>query len=442
MDADHHGITGNTVTTFAVIGAVIAVVSLFRERLRSLPLTTPMLYVAAGMILAPEVLGLGIFADGLDDETIALVAEVTLALLLFSDAARIDTRKDSTSLALPARLLGIGLPLSIAVGAVLTALLLTDLSWAEAALVAAILAPTDAALGEAVVSNQAVPVRIRQALNVESGLNDGLVVPVIAIFSALAAEGELEGASGLVSAALLEIGIALVVGAGVAWAFSALVPFARDHGWSDAEGFRIVALGAGVMAFAGSVALGGNGFVAAFVCGLLARRIMGPTVTEHAEFAEDVAQVGAAAVFLIFGGVMVWPALDLFSPAILLCALATLTIGRMLPVAIATIGTGLMRQTVVFLGWFGPRGLASMLFGLLLVSDDEVARPDELFAIVTLVVLCSVVLHGMSAGPGARWYGTWYEASIRDDRYMMEAEMVIESPLRWITPPTSEKEKQ
>lgn len=427
-------------TTLAVIGAVIAIVSLFRERLRSLPLTTPMLYVAAGMILAPEVLGLGLFADGLEDEAIALIAEVTLALLLFSDAARIDTRNDSTSLALPARLLGIGLPLSIAIGTLVTALFLTDLSWAEAALVAAILAPTDAALGEAVVSNTAVPVRIRQALNVESGLNDGLVVPVIAVFAALAAETELESAGDLVAEAFLEIGIALIVGASVAWAFSVVVPFAIRHGWSDAEGFRIVALGAGVVAFAGSLALGGNGFVAAFVCGLVARRIMGPAVTEHAAFAEDVSQVGAAAVFLIFGGVMVWPALDLVNPAILLCAIGTLTLGRMLPVAIATIGTGLMRQTITFLGWFGPRGLASMLFGLLLVSDGEIDRPDELFAIITLVVLCSVVLHGMSASPGARRYAAWYETSTQDDHDMMEAEMVIESPLRWINPPPAKKD--
>lgn len=427
-------------TTLAVIGAVIAVVSLFRERLRSLPLTTPMLFVAAGMILAPEVLGLAIFDDGLEDETIALIAEVTLALLLFSDAARIDTRNDSTSFALPARLLGIGLPLTVALGTLVTALLLTDLSWAEAALIAAILAPTDAALGEAVVANPAVPVKIRQALNVESGLNDGLVVPVIAVFSALAAESELESAGELVSEAFLEIGIALIVGAFIAWLFSVVVPFATRRGWSDAEGFRIVALGAGVMSFAGSLALGGNGFVAAFVCGLLARRLMGPKVTDHAEFAEDVSQVGAAAVFLIFGGVMVWPALELVSPAILLCAIGTLTIGRMLPVAIAMIGTGLMRQTVTFLGWFGPRGLASMLFGLLLVSDSEVHRPDELFAIISLVVLCSVVLHGMTASPGARRYGAWYASSIEDDHDMMEAEMVIESPLRWIDPTTATKE--
>ena len=179
-------------TTLAVIGGLIALVSLFREKIATLPLTTPIIYVALGMLLAPEAFGLVDLR--FEGEALALFAEVTLALLLFSDAARIDTSNDSTSLALPARLLGIGLPLSIAMGTVVTALLLTDLSWAEAALVAAILAPTDAALGEAVVSNPAVPVRVRQALNVESGLNDGLVVPVIAVFAALAAESELDGA--------------------------------------------------------------------------------------------------------------------------------------------------------------------------------------------------------------------------------------------------------
>lgn len=423
-------------TTLAVIGGLIAVVSLFREKVASLPLTTPMIYVALGMLVAPEVLG---FVDlGFEDEAIALFAEVTLALLLFSDAARIDTRSDSTSLALPARLLGIGLPLSIAMGTVVTALLLTDLSWAEAALVAAILAPTDAALGEAVVSNPAVPVRVRQALNVESGLNDGLVVPVIAVFAALAAESELDSAGSLVGEAFLEIGIALVVGGVTAWVFAAIVPRAVTRRWSDAEGLRIVALGAGVVAFSGSLALGGNGFVAAFVCGLLARRLMGPAVTEHAEFAEDVSQVGAAAVFFIFGAVMVWPAFDHASPLIVSCALATLTVGRIVPVAVAMLGTGLMRETVLFLGWFGPRGLASMLFGLLLAADAEVARPDDLFAIIILVVLCSVVLHGVTASPGAKRYATWYEESISEDDDMMESEMVIESPIRWTsTPDTS-----
>lgn len=418
-------------TTIAIVAAVIAIVSLFRDRLRSLPLTTPMLFVFAGMLLAPEALGL--FDDSVDDELIAFTAELTLALLLFSDAARIDTRSTSTTLALPARLLGIGLPLSIAVGTLVTALLLTDLSWAEAALVAAILAPTDAALGEAVVSNPAVPAKVRQALNVESGLNDGMVVPVIAVFSALAAKSELEGARTLVGEAVLEIAIALAVGVLSAALLAIVIPRVKRRGWTNAEGFRIVALAVGVGAFASSLALGGNGFVAAFVCGLVVRRLMGEQVTKHAELAEDVSQVGAAVVFLLFGALMVWPSFDHVSPVIILCALGTLTVGRMIPVWVALVGTHLQGPTIWFLGWFGPRGLASMLFGLLLLTDGEVDRPDQLFAIISLVVLTSVILHGVTASPLAQRYGAWFDNMSADDEAMMEAEAVTESPLRWIS---------
>ncbi len=418
-------------TTIAIVAIVVAAISLFRERLRTLPLTTPMLFVFAGMILAPE--ALGVFDVEVDDELIAFTAELTLALLLFSDAARIDTTTASTTLTLPARLLGIGLPLSIAMGTVVTALLLTDLTWAEAALVAAILAPTDAALGEAVVANPAVPAKIRQALNVESGLNDGLVVPVIAVFSVLAADSELEGAGTLIGEALLEIAIAVAVGIFAASMLAMIIPRVIRRAWTDAEGFRIVALGIGIGAFAGSIALGGNGFVAAFVCGLVVRRLMGEQITKHAELAEDVSQVGAAVVFLLFGALMVWPALEHISPLIALCALGTLTVGRMLPVWIALIGTHLQRPTIWFLGWFGPRGLASMLFGLLLLTDSEVDRPDQLFAIITLVVLTSVVLHGVTASPGAQRYGQWFDDMSDGDDAMSEAEPVAESPLRWIS---------
>ncbi|MGI9605077.1 MAG: cation:proton antiporter [Acidimicrobiales bacterium] len=411
----------------AFLASIIAVVSLARVRLRALPLTAPMLFVAIGLVLGPDLLGVLDF--GLDDETVALVAELTLALVLFADAARIDVKGSCANFDLPVRLLGIGLPLAIGLGTVMTAAVLTDLSWAEAALVAAVLAPTDAALGEAVVSNPAVPVRIRQALNVESGLNDGLVVPVIAVFSALAVGDELEGAGSIVGEALGEITIAVAVGGAAAFALARIVPLIENRGWTDEEGFRLVALGVGVGAFAGSVAAGGNGFLAAFVCGLAARFLLGPMVTEHTELAEDLGQVGAAATFTIFGAVMVWPALEVTSPLIVLCAIGTLTVGRMIPVAISMIGTGLRRPTVGFLGWFGPRGLASMLFGLLILAEGEVRNSDQLFSVITLVIVASVVLHGITATPLAERYAAWYEHSSPDS--MMESEPVAESPLRW-----------
>lgn len=396
----------------AIIAVVGALVSLVRERLGRLPITGPMIFVAAGLLLSKDTSGL--LAIELSDETIALIAELTLAMVLFSDAARIDLRGHRASVALPARLLGIGLPLTVGLGAVMTAALLTDLSWVEAALVATVLAPTDAALGEAVVANPAVPVRIRQALNIESGLNDGLVVPVFALLLAVAIGDELEGPGVLIGEAAAEVAIGVGVGVGLALAVSAAIKHAALRCWTDAEGLRIVAFACAIGTFATSTALGGNGFLAAFVCGLLLRYRIGSTAAEHVELAEDAGQVGAAVTFVLFGALIVIPALDALSWLVALCAIGTLTVGRMVPVGIAMIGSGLKLPTIGFMGWFGPRGLASMLFGLLIVTEtggdmETSALAESLFSVITLVVLASIVAHGATAAPGAKRYGAWFD---------------------------------
>jgi len=412
----------------AVFAIVLALVSLFRTRMKGLPLTPPMLFVGAGLLLGPE--ALGVVDLDLEDETVVLIAELTLALVLFADAARIDTRSDRLSFGLPARLLTIGLPLTIGLGTVVTHLLLPDLSWAQAALVATILAPTDAALGEAVVTNESVPVRIRQALNVESGLNDGLVVPVFTLLLAVVAGSEIDGAGSLVGEALGEIAIGLAVGAGAAFLMSIVLPVVKERGWTDGEGLRLVALGCGLAAFAGAEVLGGNGFLAAFACGLVARYRLGPDVAERTELAEDIGQIGASITFVLFGALLVVPALEVISIGVVLCAIGTLTLGRMMPVAISLVGTGLMRPTVAFMGWFGPRGLASMLFGLLVVTEGGVDTADDLFSVVVLVILASVILHGVTAAPWSARYGAWFaEHGVMDDE-MPEAEPVIENRMR------------
>lgn len=416
----------------AIIAGLIALVALVRERIGRLPVTAPMLFVGAGILLSPETTG--VLEIALADETVALAAELTLALVLFSDAARIDTRSDRLSFGLPARLLGIGLPLTVAMGTVLTALLLTDLSWAEAALVAVVLAPTDAALGEAVVSNPAVPIRIRQALNVESGLNDGLVVPVFALLLAVVVGEEIDDAESLVAEAFTEIGIGVGIGAAFALIATAAVKWASAREWTDAEGLRLVAFGCALATFAGSTALGGNGFIAAFVCGLMLRYQLGEDAATHTELAEDAGQVGAAITFVIFGALIVVPALDSLGFLVVVCALGTLTIGRMMPVAVAMIGAGLKPPTVGFLGWFGPRGLASMLFGLLIVTEggggvDAAEMGTDLFGVITLVVLASIVLHGVTAAPGAERYGAWFDEH-GNHGPMPEAEDVMVSRVR------------
>lgn len=312
----------------------------------------------------------------------------------------------------------------------MTAALLTDLSLAEAALIAAILAPTDAALGEAVISNPAVPNVIRQSLNVESGLNDGLIVPVVAIFVTLAIGHELDEPATLVARALGEVGLALVVGALVAVVLARVITVATRRSLTSDAGLRLVGFGGALAAFAGSTAIGGNGFVAAFGCGLVARYLIGESVTDHTELVEDLSHVGASATFVLFGAVLVWPALQDATPLVFLCAIATLTLGRMVPVALAMLGSGFKVQTVAFVGWFGPRGLASMLFGLLLVAEGELEVADELFSVIALVVLLSVFLHGASAWRGAVKYGNWY-ASMSEDETMMESMECESTPVRW-----------
>lgn len=413
-------------TSLALVAGVVAVVATFRHRIGELPVTPPMLYVAAGLLLGPDVAD--ILTLELESETVALLAELTLALLLFSDASRIDVRRLRSSIALPARLLGIGLPLTVAMGTLLTAMVLTDLGWAEAALVAAILAPTDAALGEAVVTNDAVPIRIRQALNVESGLNDGLVVPAVTIFMSLAAGHELEGGWTLATDAFAEIGIGLGVGLGAAFVLSKLAMWAMDRSWSDAEGYRLLALGGALAAFAAATAAEGNGFIAAFVCGLLVRAFMGEPVDEHTELAEDAAQIGAAATFVVFGALLVWPAVEVLTVPIAACAIGTLTIGRIIPVWVAMLGAGLRTPTIAFVGWFGPRGLASMVFGLLVVQQESLTGRSDLFSVIVLVIIASVVLHGVTAAPLAKRYAAWFELHGNHD--MEESVMVEPAMLR------------
>lgn len=413
--------------SLALLGAALALVSLIQGKIARWPITPPMLFVIIGMILSPDVTG---WLDlHLDDETVVFAAELTLALVLFSDASRIDARELLTTLGLPGRLLGIGLPLTVLLGTAGTALLLTDLSWAEAAVVAAILAPTDAALGEAVITNPAVPAIIRRSLNVESGLNDGLVVPVVAVFVTLAAGEDLEGPTSLIFDALGEVAIAVAVGAVVAVLLAKAIRYASWRSLTNDHGFRLVALGGALTAFAGSVALGGNGFLASFICGLIARYAMREEAARHAELTEDLGHVGASATFVIFGALMVWPAIGAATALVVVCALMTLTLGRMIPVWVATRGTGLKAPTVLFLGWFGPRGLASMLFGLLLVAERAVDDPGDLFSIIALVVVLSVFLHGATAWWGAVTYGRWF-TSMADEEDMMEAEECDEQPVR------------
>jgi NhaP-type Na+/H+ or K+/H+ antiporter len=396
-----------------VLATVVFAFGLVSRRLEGTVLTAPLVFVAAGVVLGPA--GFGVAEFALDEHTVLLLGEIALAIVLFTDAASTDLSALRQNEALPLRLLGVGMPLTIALGTAMAALLLTDLTFWEAAIVGTVLAPTDAALGQPVVSNPRVPARLRQALNVEAGLNDGLSVPFLALFLTLAeAEEEHASASAWISFALEQIGFGALVGVGIGLLGGWLVGRASRAGWMDETFQRLVLLALALIAWALADTIGGNGFIAAFVGGL----VVGPTVKRVGErlirFTEAEGQLLNLSVFFIFGVLVVGLAQSL-SWMVVLYALLSLTVVRMLPVALSLLGTRLRAVSVLFAGWFGPRGLASIVLGLIVLEEAPLlAARDEIEAVVTLTVLLSVLLHGLTAAPLSAAYSRRVEGMAAD----------------------------
>jgi NhaP-type Na+/H+ or K+/H+ antiporter len=380
-----------------ILALVFALYALLAGRLDRLSITAPMVFVIVGGLLGPG--GADLLKVSISSQTLA-VTEITLGLLLFVDASTVRLRDVECDASLPSRLLFIALPLTVGLGAVLAHLLEPDYGWAAAALVATILAPTDAALGLAVVTNRAVPARIRTALNVESGLNDGLVTPFVTLFLAILVSEESSARTGWVVAALTQIGLALVtallLGLGGGW----LVSRARSHGWTYAISEQLVVLALAVLSYTGSVAIGGNGFVAAFLGGLLFGHATRGRFSAPVEFSETLGLFLSFFVWTLFGALFVGPVLrgPMYWPAIVYAVLS-LSVVRMLPVALSMLGLGMRRSTWVFMGWFGPRGLASVVFTLVALEDLQPSTVQEnpLVKVATWTILLSVAAHGGTA---------------------------------------------
>jgi NhaP-type Na+/H+ or K+/H+ antiporter len=386
--------------------AVFVAYGLLASRLERWLITAPIFFVLAGLVLGSS--GVGILPSGLDGETTLVITELTLGVLLFADAATVRLREVQGDAHLPVRLLLVGLPLTIALGTVAARLLFPEAGWAAAALIASILAPTDAALGLAVVTNPAVPVRIRRALNVESGLNDGIATPFVTLFLTLVIAEEGLGSGHWAAEAAKEIGLALVAAVAVGVLGGKLLVVARRMGWTSAISEQLVVLALSLLAYVSAVAIGGNGFVAAFVGGLLFGASTSSRVHEPVEFTETVGLFASFFVWTVFGALLVGPVVtgDI-EPVAILYAVISLTLIRMVPVAAALAGAGLRRDTVAFMGWFGPRGLASVVFTLIAVEELHGAGPvaDVIVELAAWTILLSVVAHGLSAGPLARVYG-------------------------------------
>jgi NhaP-type Na+/H+ or K+/H+ antiporter len=413
------------VADFGILAAVLFLYSLLSRRLDRWAITAPMVFVSAGILLGPDVLALTDLE--LTSETGLLVAEVALVIVLFGDAARIDLRALSGNRNLPARLLGIGMPLTIGLGVLAGAVLLDEIEFWEAAIIAAVLAPTDAALGQVVVSSKRVPQRIRQGLNVESGLNDGLSIPFLFLFVGLAVSEAEVTATGWLSFAAEQIGLGALIGIGLGLIGGWLYERAVRHQLITGTFQQLAIIALAIIAWALAEELGGNGFIAAFVAGLTTGRITPVCGEKILDFTEDEGQLLNLAVFFIFG-ISAIGFLDAAGWEVVVFGLLSLTLIRMLPVAISMIGTGLRGSSIAFLAWFGPRGLASIILALVVVEEEpELPGLEIVLAAMTVTVLASVFAHGLTARPLVRAYAKSVEAGPGD---MPEHEAVAELPTR------------
>ena len=411
------------ITLFIVLIFFFTLVS---KRIARTILTAPIIFTVAGMVvyyLSPQVAKMEIH-----NETILLIAELTLALLLFTDATRIDLRKLLKETIVPVRLLGIGMPLSILVGAIIAVLLFDGIPIWEAALLAVILAPTDASLGQVVVNSRIVPERVRQALNVEAGLNDGLSMPFFSLFVGLAAATDPYLTGNWMLYTIEQIFFGLLMGIVIGWVGGWLIGESGKRGWIEGPLQQLGLLALALMCYGGAGLIGGNGFIAAFVGGLMVKRGFEDAKYHASDFSEAWGQLLNFFVFFLFGLIAV-ELLPRFTPIILLFAALSLTIMRMLPVAVALLRTRMAPSTVLFMGWFGPRGLASIVLGLIfLETEAHLIFETTIVTAVGATVLLSIFMHGMSALPGTRWYA--HQIEKLDDSAPELQEAISVTPVR------------
>jgi NhaP-type Na+/H+ or K+/H+ antiporter len=382
--------------------ALLFFFSLASRRLERTVVTAPIVFTVAGMLMFPSLAGI-LQAGGTPDILLHL-AEIGLVLLLFTDASRTDLKVLHSIRNLPARLLSTGMLLTILLGAMVAKLVFRQLSIWEAGILSAILAPTDAGLGQVVVTSPRVPVRVRQALNVEAGLNDGLSVPFLLLFAAFSVAHLHGPGRSLLHFIVEQLGIGVLVGLVIGLPGGRLLDLAYRAKWMTEPFRQIGVVTLPLLCLVVSDVTGASMFIASFVAGLAVQIHFKEAGTHSVEFAEEWGQFVNLGVFFLFGMVVVrdWSRLTMASWGY---ALLSLTAVRMLPVALALIGTHLSAVSVLFMGWFGPRGLSSIVLGLVYL-EQQVHMPGEhpLRYAITATVVLSIFAHGLTAVPGIDLY--------------------------------------
>jgi len=422
----------------AVVALALLGVATVSKRLSGTPITPAILFVALGLLIGPKAL------DGIDvsatSASVRVLAEATLALVLFSDASRIDLRALRRTAGVPERLLGIGLPLTIVLGTVGAAVVFRQLTLGEALVLGVVLAPTDAALGQAVVVDPRVPQSIRQGLNVESGLNDGICVPLLFAAVAVAdAESDIAGGRGPATLLVEEIGYGVVGGVAAGLLIAAIVTWAGQRDMITPAWRQVIPAAGAALAYGLASGLGGSGFIAAFVAGMVFRGTLGRDPEELNQLTEEVGSLLNGVTFLLFGAVLLGPALAELTGPLVLYAVLSLTVVRMLPVATAMLGSRARGPTLAFLGWFGPRGLASIVFAVILLEESALPHEHLLVLAIYLTVGLSVMAHGLTAAPLARRYARWFQEQSQDEAPPIESAPAAVTRPRGPVHPTADR---
>jgi NhaP-type Na+/H+ or K+/H+ antiporter len=389
----------------AMLAAFLLIYSAVAGRVERSWISGPIVFTGFGFILGPD--GLGVLRINISGEGLRLLAEPTLAMVLFTDAANADFGVVRRNLGLPERLLLIGLPLTIVLGLLFAAIVFSSLGILEMALLAALLAPTDAALGKPVVANPAVPPVMREALNLESGLNDGICVPIVVLLLGLAVGTQIEGDKMVHAARVVveAIGLGAAIGFVLTWSTTRMLRFAEERGWISEHWVEIPIVALAAACFAAAQAAGGSGFIACFVGGLLLSGLGERHKKELLRGAEHTGEALALLTWVVFGGIVVARLIDRVTWPALLYAVLSLTVVRMLPVFLCLIGTRMSTPERLFIGWFGPRGLATIVFAVL-VLDEHLPGNDTIILAAGWTVLLSVIAHGVTANPLVKAIGT------------------------------------
>ena len=377
-----------------ILASFAFIYGLISKKIDSSYISGPIIFLAFGILVGPY--GLGVFKLAEGSSMIKNLAEFTLALILFTDASMAKVEVIKHNLNIPRRLLLVGLPLTIVLGFIGAYYLFYDFSWVEAAILAVILAPTDAALGKAVVTNPKIPGKVRESLNIESGLNDGICVPFLLLCFAFAIESK-SGLEIITNGYFIRaIGIGVAVGLGLAYTGVYFIKQFYRKGWIGASMQQVIVISLTFSIFSLAQFLGGSAFIACFVGGLVfgiqARELKKKLVLA----AEGVGDTMALITWVVFGALIIARIFNNIDLAIIIYALLSLTVIRMLPVFLALAGLNIEAKTRLFIGWFGPRGLASIVF-VVMALELDLPHENTIISVVACTIVFSILLHGLSA---------------------------------------------